>query len=309
MTNPSLPALSYADMANQRRAERKFRTPDGDYLCLYKGHTYTAAKKSGVPMVTLELKPVEAPTSEILETMVRKNRLLKKKFIFSPKTPWNFEDFVVFLDDLGADLSQVRPQTKDPNLVDLRAILDQAERTPPYIKVSSKDQKPFYDVEILEVQPVFGLKAQQYQAAVAAGQVIEGTPRPPVFVNPAVVASPQATTTPQATETATAAPVTTPQPETATVKKTVEINGKTYEITDQKVDGSGYEDFISAGWTADQIIAVPSYAPFFEEVVKKTTPPPPPAKKETPAPPKNTPAPPEATPIAATAAPPNNPFA
>ena len=200
--NPGIPApaapapVSYAQLAASHREEKKFRMPEGNYTVLFKGYKYEISQKGkGSPMITMELKPLEAPTQEILQKLNSKGRVIRHRFVFSPATPWGIGDFVVFLQDLGADLSQCRPLEQDPEMLDLRAWLDAAERTPPAIKIDVKHQKNsnvHYNVNILEVQPIWGPAAQVAAptAAPAAQPAAVAPAAQPAVAQPAAAPAP-----------------------------------------------------------------------------------------------------------------------
>lgn len=166
---------SYADMSKSHREEKKFKMPNGTYKGLFKGHKYAMGKTTNNPMITLEFKPLSAPNPETLKKLNDKNRLLVKRFVFSPKAPFQFGDFLNFMEDLGVDLSTIRPFDEDPDLKDLRAYLDQAERTPFEVELETKQQKDasqYYDIKFKDVQKIFNT------APVAIPAPVVATPSP-----------------------------------------------------------------------------------------------------------------------------------
>jgi len=248
---PVVPPASYADLAKSHREEKKFKMPEGDYLTLFKGHKYEISKKGkGSPMISLEFKPLEAPTAEDLAKLQKKNRMIITRFIFSPNTPWGIGDLVVFLEDIGADLSKCRPLDKDPEMLDLRAWLDAAELQPPKVKLNVTHQAgpgSYYNVTILECAKVWGPPA--------AATTVDTT----AFTVAATEAAKLAETADPVVETAT-----------ETVKQ-------------QAAAGPTYEAMIAAGWTDETLAANPQYAHLVP--VAEAAPPSPPTAETAPAPP------------------------
>ena len=263
---------SYADMARAQREERKFRTPEGDYTTLYKGFTYGTSGK-GHPQITIELKPIAGNIDPaILKKLEDKKRTIKYYFTFSPGTPWAFPDFLIFLQDLGADLGAVRPKEQDPDFEDLRAVLTQAERTPPEIKVAVKHQKNSsnYNVVLKEVEQIFN----------TAGAAPAVTPAAPLAAAPVAPGAPV---------------IPAVDPAAATVAT---------------VDGFSLEQMIAAGWTVETLAADPKYAILVPTpaAAAPVAPTPAPAAPVAPTPAQPAAAPAPAAGLAGAPAAPQNPF-
>ena len=148
------PVQSYADRSRQAREDRMFRFGAGEYIGRFKDWKFKKSKKNN-DMFELEFKVIQAPTPEILEKARLKDRKIIARFTMS--VDFQFDNFLNFLEDLGADLSQCRPQAQDPQFMDFRAILDELERLSPDLKMELKPQQDdprYYDVYFRDVQEI-----------------------------------------------------------------------------------------------------------------------------------------------------------
>lgn len=151
----------YAERARAARQDRTLKWPEGDYKVLLKGFKKQQGRSAPYnDMVNLELAVLEGPggaATEDVNKLIDKGRRITYRFIFSAKG-FGFDDFLIFLEDLGADLSKTRNQAEDPEYQDLLAILRQTDRTPPEMEINLTRQKdnPQYDnIKIKTVEKVF----------------------------------------------------------------------------------------------------------------------------------------------------------
>ena len=179
--------VSYAERAKQRRADKFLKWPGGDYVTLFKGASMTTGRKPPYnKMVNIELAPITGPAGaeDTLTKLRNKNKKIVHRFVFSEKG-YGFDDFLLFLEDLGADLSQCRPQTQDPEFLDFMAILQQLEFSPPQIKLNlswPEDGGQFFNVRFTEIPRVFN----GGNTVAAAGAVAPApTPAPAAAAAPA----------------------------------------------------------------------------------------------------------------------------
>jgi len=158
-TEQQAPAVSYADRSRQAREERMFRFPGGEYVGRLKDYKFKKSKKKK-DMFELYFNPISAPNTEILEKARLKDRQIVARFVMD--VDFQFDNFLNLLEDLGADLSQCRPQAQDPTFQDFQAIMDELERIGPDLKMELKPQEDdprYYDVyfrdlvEILNTTP------------------------------------------------------------------------------------------------------------------------------------------------------------
>lgn len=159
--------MSYADRAKEARANQGFRPPEGDWKLRFKGAKFERSKKSGNAMISAEFKPMAGPDPVVCQRMKDKDRKLKKRWVMS--VDFQFDDLLLFLEELGADLSRCRPLSEDPDFIDLREILDAAEKFSPDCTgtvTHQKDNPQYYNLRLKDVEPVLKPGHQPQQSAV-----------------------------------------------------------------------------------------------------------------------------------------------
>lgn len=161
----------YAQRAAERRQNQGLKFPAGDYKFLMKGFAVEYGKKPPKnKMITLELGIDEGPAEhkEIIDKLIEKNRRFKHRFVFS-ENGFGFDDFLLFLEDLGADLSKVRSESEDPEHADLIAVLRQTDRRPPTLEgtIEWKEGSQFPNFKMRKVERVFNASAASTTAAPA----------------------------------------------------------------------------------------------------------------------------------------------
>ena len=151
----------YAERAREARQDRTLKWPEGTYKVLLKGFKKQQGRSAPYnDMVVLELAVLEGPGGEAatsVQKLIDKGRRITYRFIFSKKG-FGFDDFLIFLEDLGADLSKTRNQAEDPEYQDLLAILRQTDRIAPELEIDLARQKdnPQYDnIKIKKVEKIF----------------------------------------------------------------------------------------------------------------------------------------------------------
>lgn len=171
---------SYADRANQRRNDKFLKWPAGLYKVLFKGASITTGRNSPFnKMVNIEMAPIESPAGaeETVDKLKKKNKKIVHRFVFSDKGN-GFEDFLCFLQDIGADLTQCRPESEDPDYADFMAIMQELELRPPQMEIELKwpeDGGQYYNVYFRTIPKVFGAEA----TAAPAGPGAPGAPGAP----------------------------------------------------------------------------------------------------------------------------------
>lgn len=139
--------MSFADRAREHRKNGgAFVFPAGEYNVRLKGWEFKLSKKKN-PMFVLEFK--------VLDKGDCRNKILKDRFIISAKADWQFDQFLVLLEDFGIDLNGL--DDKDPNYQDIQDALDFIEGKAPTLKVELTPQEEdprYYRLKYLEVPKV-----------------------------------------------------------------------------------------------------------------------------------------------------------
>jgi len=182
---PTSQATSYTERLNSYKKSKNLQFPGGFYKLLYKGFQW--GKGRNPPhnrMITTEWAVLEAPpgNDEVIEKLRQKGRKVKKNFVFS-QNGYGFDEFLEFLEKLGADLSICRPELEDPEYADLRAFLSKAELTPPKIEAEltwKPDNPRFPEIKFKEVQKIFSVAAAG--APVSPPTAPATSPAPPAVI-------------------------------------------------------------------------------------------------------------------------------
>lgn len=151
---------NYADRAQARRASRGFRPPEGEYRLRFKEWSMPSSKSQknlGESYFKLEFKVLEAPDADTKAKFEKNNRKLNCKFF--PFVTYSFDDFLTLLEDFGADLFKLRSYEDDPDMEDLKALLDVAEKKSPDMTGTLKHQKDsdqYYNLYLKDVEKVLG---------------------------------------------------------------------------------------------------------------------------------------------------------
>jgi hypothetical protein len=139
--------MSFADRAKEHRQNGgAFRFPAGEYNTRLKGWEFKLSKKKN-PMFVLEWK--------VLDKGDCKNKTMKDRFIISAQAEWQFDAFLVLLEDFGIDLNGL--DDKDPQFQDIQDALDFIEGKAPTVKVELTPQEEdprYYRIKYLEVPKV-----------------------------------------------------------------------------------------------------------------------------------------------------------
>lgn len=139
--------MSFADRAREHRQNGgAFRFPAGEYNTRLKGWEFKLSKKKN-PMFVLEWK--------VLDKGNCKNKTMKDRFIISAQAEWQFDAFLVLLEDFGIDLNGL--DDKDPQFQDIQDALDFIEGKAPTVKVELTPQEEdprYYRIKYLEVPKV-----------------------------------------------------------------------------------------------------------------------------------------------------------
>ena len=122
-------ANDYAARAAQHKIDKNWRTPEGDYLALLKDIKVAPAQSSGKVQVVCMLKPVQAPTAEVLAKMTEKDR--KIKLSFAIESTYGFNEWIQFMIDCGLSFESCRSEAEDPKHADLIALFKQLEMGAP----------------------------------------------------------------------------------------------------------------------------------------------------------------------------------
>lgn len=139
--------MSFADRAREHRKNGgAFVFPAGEYTVRLKGWEFKLSKKKN-PMFVLEFK--------VLDKGDCRNKILKDRFIISSKADWQFDQFLVLLEDFGIDLNGL--DDSDPNYQDIQDALDFIEGKAPTLKVELTPQEEdprYYRLKYQEVPKV-----------------------------------------------------------------------------------------------------------------------------------------------------------
>lgn len=139
--------MSFADRAKEHRQNGgAFRFPAGEYTTRLKGWEFKLSKKKN-PMFVLEWK--------VLDKGDCRNKTMKDRFIISTQAEWQFDAFLVLLEDFGIDLNGL--DDKDPQFQDIQDALDYIEGKAPTVKVELTPQEEdprYYRLKYLEVPKV-----------------------------------------------------------------------------------------------------------------------------------------------------------
>lgn len=139
--------MSFADRAREHRQNGDaFRFPAGEYTTRLKGWEFKLSKKKN-PMFVLEWK--------VLDKGPFKNKTMKDRFVISATAEWQFDAFLVLLEDFGIDLNGL--DDKDPQFQDIQDTLDFIEGKAPTVKVELTPQEEdprYYRLKYLEVPQV-----------------------------------------------------------------------------------------------------------------------------------------------------------
>jgi len=84
-----------------------------------------------------------------------RNKIMKDRFVISAQAEWQFDAFLVLLEDFGIDLNGL--DDKDPQFQDIQDALDYIEGKAPTVKVELTPQEEvprYYRLEYLEVPKV-----------------------------------------------------------------------------------------------------------------------------------------------------------
>lgn len=152
--------VNYAAQARLARENRIFKFELGEYTTKFKNWEYSLTRQNRDPMFTIELKPSTnpgfSPSAEMREKLQAKpKRYIKVRFIFNEYS--GFEDMLIFLEDLGCDLSTLPHNLKETKYQAIKDLLDIAEDKAPIIKVEvAEGKKPEYpNVYLREVPNIF----------------------------------------------------------------------------------------------------------------------------------------------------------
>lgn len=139
--------MSYADRAKEyRKNSGAFRFPAGEYSTRLKGWEFKLSRNKN-PMFVLEWK--------VLDKGDCRNKIMKDRFIISVQAEWQFDAFLVLLEDFGIDLNGLDDQ--DPQFQDIQDALDFIEGKAPTVKVELTPQEEdprYYRLRYLEVPKV-----------------------------------------------------------------------------------------------------------------------------------------------------------
>ena len=139
--------MSFADRAKEHRQNGgAFRFPAGEYNTRLKGWEFKLSKKKN-PMFVLEWK--------VLDKGDCRNKTMKDRFIISTQAEWQFDAFLVLLEDFGIDLNGL--DDKDTQFQDIQDALDYIEGKAPTVKVELTPQEEdprYYRLKYLEVPKV-----------------------------------------------------------------------------------------------------------------------------------------------------------
>lgn len=151
--------MGYAERAKQAKKNRGFRPPEGEYKVRLADWELTTSRTSGNKMFVLDWKVLEGPDADTTTEMKAKNRKLRNRFILS--NDFSFDNMLAFLDDVGADLSQVREIEEDPEYSDFKEIFESLDKNAPDAVVNIKNQadsNQYYNLYFKEVEPVLAGK-------------------------------------------------------------------------------------------------------------------------------------------------------
>lgn len=139
--------MSFADRAREHRQNGgAFRFPAGEYITRLRGWEFKLSRKKN-PMFVLEWK--------VLDRGPFKNKIMKDRFTISAQAEWQFDAFLVLLEDFGIDLNGL--DDKDPQFQDIQDALDFIEGKAPTVKLELTPQEEdprYYRIKYLEVPKV-----------------------------------------------------------------------------------------------------------------------------------------------------------
>lgn len=139
--------MSFADRAKEHRQNGgAFRFPAGEYNTRLKGWEFKLSRSKN-PMFVLEWK--------VLDKGDCRNKVMKDRFVISAQAEWQFDAFLVLLEDFGIDLNGL--DDKDPQFQDIQDALDYIEGKAPTVKVELTPQEEdprYYRLKYLEVPKV-----------------------------------------------------------------------------------------------------------------------------------------------------------
>lgn len=139
--------MSFADRAKEHRQNGgAFRFPAGEYNTRLKGWEFKLSRNKN-PMFVLEWK--------VLDKGDCRNKVMKDRFVISAQAEWQFDAFLVLLEDFGIDLNGL--DDKDPQFQDIQDALDYIEGKVPTVKVELTPQEEdprYYRLSYLEVPKV-----------------------------------------------------------------------------------------------------------------------------------------------------------
>lgn len=139
--------MSFAARARmQRENGGAFVFPEFEGWTRLKAWKFSLSKSKN-PMFTLELK--------IIEQGDLKGKIVKQRTVISPKADWQFDAFLVYLEDSGIDLNGL--DDKDPNFQDIQDALEYLEDKGQKVKVHlvpQKDDARYYNLRFIEVEKV-----------------------------------------------------------------------------------------------------------------------------------------------------------
>lgn len=173
--------MSYADRAKAYRASFSSRPAEGQYKTRLKGVKWELGRTSRKPQFVCEFKVIEGPTPEATAAFNQPGKDKKLKCRFLPHSENSFARLLVFLEDMGADLSQVRDETQDPDMMDLRNLMDLADKYSPDCVVDIKhqlDNDQYYNLYIREVEKVLVGNQTAAPAAPAPAAAPAAAPAP-----------------------------------------------------------------------------------------------------------------------------------
>lgn len=181
--------MSYAERAKTARQNQGFRPPEGAYAGRFRGWEFKRSNE-GNPQFILDWKVLQGPNPETTARFQASQKMgLRQRFVLS--VDFQFDAFLVLLEDMGADLSAIRSTAEDPEYVDFRALLDRVEKRPPdaelavtYPKKVNPQYPNSYNLSVKKVEKV--LEGQPAVAPVAPTAPVAPAPAPAAPAAPAL---------------------------------------------------------------------------------------------------------------------------